>query len=129
VLAVVEKIWFALTGWKVVAELANPVNFEAATANITTEQAKSQFACGPDAERHVEVARQFAAAGWDHLVAQNAGPDPGGFMDFFAPRAGRAAAGTEARIREQNAARPEADGLSWRVSAPCSAARVDAGAG
>jgi hypothetical protein len=56
----------------------------AATANITTEQAKTQFACGPDAGRHVEVARQFAAAGFDHLVAQNARPDPDGFIDFFA---------------------------------------------
>jgi G6PDH family F420-dependent oxidoreductase len=82
--AVVEKSRFALTGWKVMAELPNPVNFEAATANVTTEQAKAQFACGPDAARHLEVARQFAAAGFDHLVAQNAGPDPDGFMDFFA---------------------------------------------
>ena len=83
-LAVVEKSRFALTGWKVMAELPNPVNFEAATTNITIEQAKAQFACGPDAERHVEVARQFAAAGFDRLVLQNAGPDPDGFMDFFA---------------------------------------------
>ena len=82
--AVVEKSRFALTGWKVMAELPNPVNFEAATANVTTEQAKAQFACGPDAGRHLQVARQFAAAGFDHLVAQNAGPDPDGFMDFFA---------------------------------------------
>jgi hypothetical protein len=66
------------------AELPNPVNFEAATASITADQVKSQFACGPDASRHVEVARQFADAGFDHLVAMNAGPDPDGFMDFFA---------------------------------------------
>jgi hypothetical protein len=26
----------------------------------------------------------FADAGFDHLVAMNAGPDPDGFMDFFA---------------------------------------------
>jgi hypothetical protein len=30
------------------------------------------------------VARQFADAGFDHLVAMNAGPDPDGFMGFFA---------------------------------------------
>ena len=82
--AVLEKSRFALTGWKVMAELPNPVNFEAATASITADQVKSQFACGPDAGRHLEVARQFADAGFDHLVAMNAGPDPDGFMDFFA---------------------------------------------
>jgi G6PDH family F420-dependent oxidoreductase len=82
--AVLEKSRFALTGWKVMAELPNPVNFEAATASITADQVKSQFACGPDPARHLEVARQFADAGFDHLVAMNAGPDPDGFMDFFA---------------------------------------------
>jgi hypothetical protein len=66
------------------AELPNPVNFAAATASITTDQAKAQFACGPDAARHLEVAGQFADAGFDHLVAMNAGPDPDGFMEFFA---------------------------------------------
>lgn len=82
--AVVEKSRFALTGWKVMAELPNPVNFEAATANVTAEQAKEQFACGPDVRRHLEVAQPFADAGFDHLVTQNAGPDPDGFMEFFA---------------------------------------------
>jgi hypothetical protein len=30
-----------------------------------------------------EVARPFADAGFDHLVMQNAGPDPDGFIEFF----------------------------------------------
>jgi G6PDH family F420-dependent oxidoreductase len=82
--AVLEKNRFALAGWKVLAELPNPANFAAASASVTADQAKAQFACGPDAARHLEVARQFADAGFDHLVALNAGPDPDGFMDFFA---------------------------------------------
>jgi G6PDH family F420-dependent oxidoreductase len=82
--AVLEKSRFALTGWKVMAELPNPANFAAATASVTIEQVKEQFACGPDAGRHLAVARQFADAGFDHLVTMNAGPDPDGFMDFFA---------------------------------------------
>jgi G6PDH family F420-dependent oxidoreductase len=82
--AVLEKTRFALTGWKVMAELPNPANFAAATASVTAEQVKARFACGPEASRHLEVARQFADAGFDHLVAMNAGPDPAGFMDFFA---------------------------------------------
>jgi G6PDH family F420-dependent oxidoreductase len=82
--AVLEKNAFALTGWKVMSELPNPVNFEAATASITLDQVTDTFACGPDPKRHLQVAQQFVDAGFDHLVAMNAGPDPDGFMDFFA---------------------------------------------
>jgi G6PDH family F420-dependent oxidoreductase len=82
--AVLEKNSFALTGWKVMSELPNPVNFEAATASITPGQVAEQFACGPDPKRHLKVAQEFVDAGFDHLVAMNAGPDPDGFLDFFA---------------------------------------------
>jgi G6PDH family F420-dependent oxidoreductase len=82
--AVLEKNAFALSGWKVMAELPNPANFEAVTALATPDQARGQFACGPDPKRHLEVAQEFANAGFDNLVAMNAGPDPDGFMDFFA---------------------------------------------
>jgi G6PDH family F420-dependent oxidoreductase len=82
--AVLEKNSFALAGWKVMSELPNPVNFEAVTAGVTPGQVREQFACGPDLERHLAIARRFADAGFDHLVAMNAGPDPDGFMDFFA---------------------------------------------
>jgi G6PDH family F420-dependent oxidoreductase len=81
--AVLEKNSFALSGWKVMSELPNPVNFEAVTANVTPDQVREAFACGPDPKRHLEVARRFADAGFDHLVAMNAGPDPDGFIDFF----------------------------------------------
>jgi G6PDH family F420-dependent oxidoreductase len=75
---------FALTGWKVMSELPNPVNFAAASATVTADELKSVFACGPDVGRHLEVAQQFVDAGFDHLVTLNAGPDQDGFMDFFA---------------------------------------------
>ncbi|WP_089158184.1 TIGR03557 family F420-dependent LLM class oxidoreductase [Micromonospora sp. NBS 11-29] len=81
--AVVEKSRFLLTGWKVLSELPNPVNFEAATSTVTEDDVKQLFACGPDVERHLAVAQQFVDAGFDHLVTQNAGPDPDGFLDFF----------------------------------------------
>ena len=82
--AVLEKTSFALTGWKVMAELPNPVNFEAAVASITPDQVRKQFACGPDVKRHLEVAQPFVDAGFDHIVTMNGGPDPDGFIDFFA---------------------------------------------
>ena len=79
-----EKSRFAMTGWKVMAELPNPVNFEAAVASITPDQVRGQFACGPDVQRHLEVAQPYVDAGFDRLVAMNNGPDPEGFMEFFA---------------------------------------------
>jgi G6PDH family F420-dependent oxidoreductase len=36
-----------------------------------------------EAVAYVEVAEQFVDVGFDHLVMQNAGPDPDGFIDFF----------------------------------------------
>jgi G6PDH family F420-dependent oxidoreductase len=82
--AVLRTNRFALAGWKVMAELPNPVNFAAASASVTADQMRAAFACGPDVGRHLEVAQQFVDAGFDHLVTLNAGPDPDGFMDFFA---------------------------------------------
>src|ERR1700753_48201 len=82
--AVLEKSSFSLSGWKVMSELPNPVNFEAVTASVTPDQVRQAFACGPDPKRALDVARKFADAGFDHLGAMNAGPDPDGFMDFFA---------------------------------------------
>jgi G6PDH family F420-dependent oxidoreductase len=82
--AVLEKNAFALGGWKLMAELPNPVNFEAFTRFVTPDVIRDQFACGPDPKRHLAVAQQFVDAGFDHLVAMNAGPDPDGFLDFFA---------------------------------------------
>jgi G6PDH family F420-dependent oxidoreductase len=82
--AVLETNRFAPSGWKVMAELPNPVNFAAASVSVTADQVKAQFACGPDVGRHLQVAQQFVDAGFDHLVTLNAGPDPDGFIDFFA---------------------------------------------
>ncbi|WP_119071213.1 TIGR03557 family F420-dependent LLM class oxidoreductase [Rubrobacter indicoceani] len=79
-----EKFRFGLTGWKVQAELPNPINFDAATAFIRPQDMKETFGCGPDAARHVEVAQQFVDAGFDNLALINAGPDPDPFFEFFA---------------------------------------------
>ncbi|MET9312469.1 TIGR03557 family F420-dependent LLM class oxidoreductase [Kribbella sp. NPDC003505] len=73
---------FGVTGWKVQAELPNPVNFDAATELVTAAHMAEQFGCGPDVKRHVEVASQFADAGFDRLALINAGPDMEGFFDF-----------------------------------------------
>ncbi|RZL78779.1 MAG: LLM class flavin-dependent oxidoreductase [Rhodococcus sp. (in: high G+C Gram-positive bacteria)] len=75
---------FGLTGWKVQAELPNPINFEAAPSAIRTEDVRDAIACGPDVRRHLEVAGTFVDAGFDHLALIDAGPDVDGFFEFFA---------------------------------------------
>jgi len=75
---------WALTGWKVMSELPNPANFEAASELIKPEDVAGQFAHGTDAGPYVEAVRKYTDAGFDHIVLQNAGPDPDGFLDFFA---------------------------------------------
>ena len=74
---------WSLTGWKVMSELPNPVNFAAASATVREEDIRKGFACGPDPSRYVESAQGYVDAGFDRLVMQNAGPDPDGFLDFY----------------------------------------------
>ncbi|MBL7500540.1 TIGR03557 family F420-dependent LLM class oxidoreductase [Frankia sp. CNm7] len=81
--AVVNTTRWALTGWKVMSELPNPVNFAAATTTVTERDVAEQFACGPDPARHLAVADRFVDAGFDRLALLNAGPDPDEFLDFF----------------------------------------------
>jgi G6PDH family F420-dependent oxidoreductase len=81
--AVLEKNRWMVSGWKVMAELPNPVNFEAASTTVRAEDVSELFALGPDVERHVQVVQQFVDAGFDSIVLMNAGPDPDGFLDFF----------------------------------------------
>lgn len=78
-----EDFRWAVTGWKVMSELPNPVNFEAATATVREDDIRGRFACGPDPARALEVARPFTDAGFDRLVLLNAGPDPMGFIEFY----------------------------------------------
>ncbi|WP_112249267.1 TIGR03557 family F420-dependent LLM class oxidoreductase [Kribbella monticola] len=81
---------FGLTGWKVQAELPNPVNFAAATELVTADHLREQFGCGPDVARHLEIATPFVEAGYDQLALINAGPDMDGFFDFFSKELGPA---------------------------------------
>ncbi|MFI7551500.1 TIGR03557 family F420-dependent LLM class oxidoreductase [Micromonospora sediminimaris] len=78
-----ETSRWAVTGWKVMSELPNPVNFDAASRTVTEDDIRQQFAVGPDPDVHVQAVQTYVDAGFDHIVLQNAGPDPDGFLDFF----------------------------------------------
>jgi G6PDH family F420-dependent oxidoreductase len=74
---------WSVTGWKVMAELPNPVNFEAAAATVRLEDVREKFVTGPDPQPYLDAIREYAAAGYDHIALMNCGPDPDGFLDFF----------------------------------------------
>ncbi|MEV4496012.1 TIGR03557 family F420-dependent LLM class oxidoreductase [Micromonospora arborensis] len=82
--AVLQTSRWMVTGWKVMSELPNPVNFDAASAYVEEKHIRQLFAIGPDPEPHVAKVRSYVEAGFDHIVLQNAGPDPDGFLNFFA---------------------------------------------
>jgi hypothetical protein len=42
------------------------------------------FVAGPDPKPYADAVAEYAKAGYDHIVLMNAGPDPEGFIDFFA---------------------------------------------
>ncbi|MFI2647958.1 MULTISPECIES: TIGR03557 family F420-dependent LLM class oxidoreductase [Micromonospora] len=79
-----ETSRWAVTGWKVMSELPNPVNFDAATVWVEDQHIRRQFSVGPDPAPHLAKVRAYVEAGYDHIVLQNAGPDPDGFLDFCA---------------------------------------------
>lgn len=86
--AAAQEAWetsrWAVTGWKVMSELPNPVNFDAASSTVTLDDIREQFSCGPDLDLHVKQFQPYVDAGYDRLVVQNAGPDQHGFLDAAA---------------------------------------------
>lgn len=74
--------WGAL-GWKVMAELPNPVNFDAATAAVTPDALAEVIPCGADPERYVQAVGQFTDAGFDRVALVQVGDDHEGFFRFF----------------------------------------------
>lgn len=77
-----DMLRFTLGGWKVMAELPNPVNFEAATAQVSVDDLRGQVSAGPDPEEHLTQVKTFADAGFDHLALLNAGADVERFFDY-----------------------------------------------
>ena len=39
--------------------------------------------CGPEAEAHIARIREYADAGYDHVVIHQIGPDQRGFFGFY----------------------------------------------
>jgi G6PDH family F420-dependent oxidoreductase len=78
--AALQTSRWALTGWPVMSELPNPVNFDAASGSVDEADIRGQFSVGPDLDVHLQQVQPYVDAGFDHLVLQNTGPDPDGFL-------------------------------------------------
>jgi G6PDH family F420-dependent oxidoreductase len=86
-----ERFRFSAPGWKVMSELPNPINFEAATASVREDDVAEMISCGPDLDRHAEAIRQWTDAGFDRVAVVQVG-EPERFFEAWAELRPRLAA-------------------------------------
>ncbi|MFC0038819.1 TIGR03557 family F420-dependent LLM class oxidoreductase [Actinomadura rayongensis] len=71
-----HKLWrWAVPGWKVMAELPGPKNFEANSANVRADDVASAVPHGPDVETYLNAVKTWADAGFTHLSFCQVGAD------------------------------------------------------
>jgi G6PDH family F420-dependent oxidoreductase len=73
----------ALGGFKVLSELPNVVNFEAAAKRVRKEDVAHDISCGPDPEEHVAAIKKYVDAGFDRVIIHQPGDDQEGFLRFW----------------------------------------------
>src|SRR4051794_14102573 len=64
-------------------ELPMPGHFAQTAGMVDPEDVDEVVACGPDAERHLEMIKRFDDAGYTHIYVHQIGPDQQGFLDFY----------------------------------------------
>ncbi len=74
---------FTAPGWKVMSELPNPVNFEAATANVREQDIAESVPCGPEPADHLEAIRKWIEAGFDRIAIVQVGDDQESFFRMW----------------------------------------------
>lgn len=77
-----ERFRFSAAGWKVMSELPNPVNFDAACANVRPEDLADSIPHGPDPAPFVEAVQRYRDAGFEHIAIVPVG-DPDATMQFW----------------------------------------------
>lgn len=78
-----DQFRFAAGGWKVQAELPNPINFDAATKNVRPTDLTESIPCGPDPGQHASAIDKFIKSGVRNLAVAYPGTDHEGFMEFW----------------------------------------------
>ncbi|MCU1391176.1 MAG: F420-dependent oxidoreductase, family, partial [Ilumatobacteraceae bacterium] len=74
--------WSAL-GWKVQAELPNPINFDAASKYVRPDDLAKTIPHGPEVAKYVAAARTSSEAGFDRVAFVQVGDDQEAFFDFW----------------------------------------------
>ncbi|MCP2349633.1 TIGR03557 family F420-dependent LLM class oxidoreductase [Nonomuraea roseoviolacea] len=71
-----HRLWrWSAAGWKVMAELPGPVNFEAYSQFVTPDDVASSVPCGGDVEAVVEAVKKYTDAGYTHVALVQIGHD------------------------------------------------------
>ncbi len=83
-----EQFGWAVGGWKIQAELPNPVNFAAFTKVVREEDIAEMVPCGPSADRIAEGVKRFVDAGFDEVALVQIGQNQAEFCDFYARELG-----------------------------------------
>jgi G6PDH family F420-dependent oxidoreductase len=78
-----DRLRFMIPGWKVMAELPNPVNFEAATSTVRPEDVAENVPAGNDPEPILETVKEWTDAGFSHVALMQAPPDQQPFFDLW----------------------------------------------
>jgi G6PDH family F420-dependent oxidoreductase len=64
-------------------EIPLPSHFEQAVELVDEENVTSTVPCGPDPERHLDLIRKYADAGYDAVFIHQIGADQDGFLRFY----------------------------------------------
>jgi G6PDH family F420-dependent oxidoreductase len=78
-----DRMRFAAAGWKVMAELPNPVNFAAAAAPIPREVIGASVPHGPDPQPYIDAVRSYLDAGFGRIAILPVGDDIEGTFRFW----------------------------------------------
>jgi len=78
-----DQFRFSAGGWKVQAELPNPVNFDAAVRQVKPDDIAQSIPCGPDPEKHRQGIEGFTKLGYKNVAVVYPGTDIDGFMKFW----------------------------------------------
>ncbi|QXC59738.1 TIGR03557 family F420-dependent LLM class oxidoreductase [Aquihabitans sp. G128] len=78
-----ERFRFGAPGWKVMSELPNPVNFDAACETVRAEDLADSVPSGPDPEPYVRVLRSYLDAGFENVSIVPVGDDLAGTIRFW----------------------------------------------
>ena len=78
-----DRLRFMVPGWKVMAELPNPINFEAATQTVRPEDVGDVVPCGNDPAPILESIEQWTDAGFTHVALMQAPNDHEPFFKLW----------------------------------------------